>query len=417
MTATAYAFIGLTAIVGALVAVLVFALLKFAAAARDTKRMMSDTRAESLVLSSALEEAFATLKAQERATAARAEASERLSGQIVASLTSGLIVVDTARRIEIINPAARRILRLDDVQTPTEDILATVPTLNEVIVECLDGKAPVVRRGITVASRGETMHLGVTVSPLRGETEAAGAICLFSDLTSVVALEEQLRLKEALARLGELTAGLAHEFRNGLATIHGYGRLLNPETVPHPQRDYIEGIRSETQALGEVVTNFLNFARPDPLSCVPVALRAIVERAAEDVPTAEVLLHGEFGIVSADDVLLRQAFSNLFRNSVEACSAVQREAHITVDSRVDSRNGSIVIGIRDNGPGIAPEALGRVFQPFFTTRPGGTGLGLAIVQKIVVSHNGSVNATNHPDGGAAFTMTFPGAVVSSSSVR
>jgi signal transduction histidine kinase len=407
MTASGYALLGLTALVATLVAVSVFAVLRFATAAREAKRLASNSGTESALLTSALQDAVTTLKAQQRAAAARAEASERLSGQIVASLTSGLIVVNASRSIEIVNPAARRILRLDDGQLSTEDVLAKVPSLNEVIVECLDGKAPVVRREITVTNSGDTRHLGVTVSPLGPTSDAAGAICLFSDLTSVVALEEQLRLKEALARLGELTAGLAHEFRNGLATIHGYARLLNPDVFPHPQRDYIEGIRGETQALGEVVTNFLKFAKPEPLSCVPVELRTLLERAAEDVPAAEVTFTGDFGTVSADDVLLRQAFSNLFRNSVDACSASQQRALISVDSRADIRSHVIVVSVRDNGPGIAPEALDKVFQPFFTTRPGGTGLGLAIVQKVIVSHNGRVTASNHPEGGAAFTMTFP----------
>ena len=404
MNANAYALLGLTAMVAALVSIMVFAVLKFAAAARDARRSLSDTRAESVPFASALEDALATLKAQERATAARAEASERLSGQIVASLTSGLIVVDGTRTPKIINPAARRILGFDESQPP-EQLLTQVPALLDVIAECLEGKAPVVRRGITIARGNDTMHLGVTVSPLGGEPE--GAICLFSDLTAVVALEEQLRLKEALARLGELTAGLAHEFRNGLATIHGYGRLINPADLPHPQRDYVQGIRSETQALGEIVTNFLNFARPEPLICVPVSLRSIIERAAEDVPTARVDAQGTFGTVSADDVLLRQAFSNLFRNSVEACSAVERTPEIIVEARADGRNAALVVSVRDNGPGIAADALEKVFQPFFTTRPGGTGLGLAIVQKVIVSHNGRIVAANNPNGGANFTITFP----------
>jgi signal transduction histidine kinase len=198
-------------------------------------------------------------------------------------------------------------------------------------------------------------------------------------LTAVVALEEQLRLKEALARLGELTAGLAHEFRNGLATVHGYGRLLDPETLPQPQRTYVEGIREETQALNEVVTNFLRFARPEPLSLAPVDLRS---------------------------VLLRQAFSNLFRNSVEACTAVQRPPIVSVEGRI-ARSGSLYIAVSDNGPGIPVDALGKVFQPFFTLRPGGTGLGLAIVQKVIVSHNGRVVAGNRADGGALVTLALP----------
>jgi signal transduction histidine kinase len=407
VNATGYAFLGLTAVVAMLVGVLAFAFLRFAAAARNTKRSLGDGQGDSLLLASALEEAFAKLKAQERATAARAEASERLSSQIVASLTSGLIVVDGARQMKIVNPAARRILRFDDTREAIETLLDDLPALHSVIFESLDDGAPVVRREITIARGGETMHLGVTVSPLAGERGPEGAICLFSDLTAVVALEEQLRLKEALARLGELTAGLAHEFRNGLATIHGYGRLLDPDTLPVPQRTYVEGIRSETQELGEVVTNFLKFARPEPLSLAAVDLRSLILRAADDMPTAEIAVVGEFGSIDADEVLLRQAFSNLFRNSVEACSAARRSAVIAVQGRLDARNGAVVATIRDNGPGISADALDKVFQPFFTTRPGGTGLGLSIVQKVIVSHNGRVTAGNHAAGGAVFTITFP----------
>ena len=403
MNANAYAFLGLTALVAMLVGILAFAVFRFAAAARDSKRTLGDTRAESLILASALEEAFAKLKAQERATAARADASELLNSQIVASLTSGLIVVDSTRQVKIVNPAAQRILSTDAAAFNLDDFAH----LRELIDESLAGDRPIVRREVTIARGGETMHLGVTVSPLASETGPQGAICLFSDLTAVVALEEQLRLKEALARLGELTAGLAHEFRNGLATVHGYGRLLDPETLPQPQRTYVEGIREETQALNEVVTNFLRFAKPDPIMFAPVDLRPVLERAAEDSPTAHVTFSGEFPAVSGDDVLLRQAFSNLFRNSVEACSALQRPPMIAVEGRVDVRASAVQITVSDNGPGIPDDAVNKVFQPFFTMRPGGTGLGLAIVQKVVVSHNGRVTAANATHGGAVFTITFP----------
>src|SRR5690606_4679195 len=112
------------------------------------------------------------------------------------------------------------------------------------------------------SSHGQTSHLGVTVSPIRDKVGVGhGAICLFTDLSDVVELEEQLRLKDSLARLGELTAGIAHEFRNGLATIHGYARLMDPAQLPDEYRPYVTGIREETEALGEIVTNFLNFAK------------------------------------------------------------------------------------------------------------------------------------------------------------
>lgn len=411
MNANAYVFLGLTAMVATLVAVLAFAVLRFAAAARDSKRPLGDPRTESLVLASALEEAFAKLKAQERATAARADASERLNSQIVASLTSGLIVVDGRRQVKIVNRAAERILRRESPSPPSDvehdAVLEEFPALGRLIDESLEGDRPVLRRQITISHGGDAMYLGVTVSPLLSDAGPKGAICLFTDLTGVVELEEQLRLKEALARLGELTAGLAHEFRNGLATVHGYGRLLDPDTLPEPQRRYVEGIREETQALNEVVTNFLRFARPDPIIIAPVDLRTLIERAAEDTPSATVVLSGEFATIGADDVLLRQAFSNLFRNSVEACNTVHRPPTITVDGHLDPRHGTINVVVSDNGPGIPGDATGKVFQPFFTMRPGGTGLGLAIVQKVVVSHNGRIAAGSAATGGAAFTLSFP----------
>ena len=131
--------------------------------------------------------------------------------------------------------------------------------------------------------------------------------------------------KESLAQVGELTAGIAHEFRNGLATIHGYARLLDLNALPASFHPHVDGIRQETEALGEVVTNFLNFARPAQLTLSPVDLRAIAERAAEEVRSdarahgGDVTVRGEFPVIEGDDVLLRQAFSNLLRNAVEAC--------------------------------------------------------------------------------------------------
>ena len=175
------------------------------------------------------------------------------------------------------------------------------------------------------------------MSPLfEGAGPLHGAVCLFTDLTAVQQLEEQLRLKESLATVGELTAGIAHEFRNGLATIHGYGKLLDPAALPPAYRPYVDGIRQETTSLGEVVTNFLNFARPAQLALAPVDIRALCERAADDVRAdarllgGDVELRGTFGGMQGDDVLLRQAFSNLLRNAVEACAGASATPRVMV---------------------------------------------------------------------------------------
>lgn len=373
-----------------------------------------ESAGESAMLSMALQEALTKLKEQERATAARAEASERLADQIVEGLTSGLIVVNRAGIVQAMNPAARRILDVREAGTgrPYLEALASASALADLLRDATEGSSPIVRRTITLDGP-RPRHLGVTVSPIiSGDGILQASVCLFTDLTAVVELEEQLRLKEALARLGELTAGLAHEFRNGLATIHGYGRLLDPQTLPEPARTCVEGIRAETTALGEVVTNFLRFARPDQMTLAPVDLRAIILRAMDDVPGANgsVTLTGEFGAVLGDDVLLRQAFSNVIRNSIEACEYGGRDPIITVSGIVHA--DAVHLTVEDNGPGFSDEALRRAFQPFATTKANGTGLGLAIVQKVIVSHNGSIAAQNAPAGGAQFRIRLPRALES-----
>ena len=406
LTVTGYALFALTGMIAILLVIAAVTVVKAVSGRRAIRK--SESRGESAMLSMALQEAFTKLKTQERATAARAEASERLASQIVEGLTSGLVVVDRAGIVQTVNPAAGRILGIDDtaVHVPFRVVLATAPALADVIGEALEGGAPIARRTVALGESSKPSHLGVTVSPI---SDAAGAlqatVCLFTDLTAVVELEEQLRLKEALARLGELTAGLAHEFRNGLATIHGYGRLLDPTTLQEPHRAYVEGIRAETAALGEVVTNFLRFARPEPLVVAPVDLRAVIVRAAEDLAGDAVSVLGAFGTVDGDDVLLRQAFSNLVRNSLEACAAGGVAPRIVMTGEVSDRD--VHVTVDDNGPGLERAALDRLFQPFATTKPTGTGLGLAIVQKVIVSHNGVISAGNRPDGGAQFRVRLP----------
>ena len=406
LTVTGYALFALTGMIAILLVIAAVKVVRAVSGRRGSRK--SESRGESALLSMALQEAFTKLKTQERATAARAEASERLASQIVEGLTSGLVVVDRAGIVQTINPAAGRILGIDDtaVHVPFRAVLATAPALAEVIGEALEGGAPIARRTVALGGSSKPSHLGVTVSPISDADGALqAAVCLFTDLTAVVELEEQLRLKEALARLGELTAGLAHEFRNGLATIHGYGRLLDPTTLQEPHRAYVEGIRAETAALGEVVTNFLRFARPEPLVMAPVDLRAVIVRAAEDLAGDAVSVRGEFGTVDGDDVLLRQAFSNLVRNSLEACAAGGVAPRIVMTGEVSDRD--VHVTVDDNGPGLERAALDRLFQPFATTKPTGTGLGLAIVQKVIVSHNGVISAGNRPDGGAQFRVRLP----------
>jgi len=416
MTPAAYALLGLTALVASLVAVLTFAILRFAAAARSARARARGEGAELALLSSALQDAVTKLKAQERATAARAEASERLSEEIIASLTAGLLVTGLDGGVKILNPAGRRMLDLGEAATP-QDINRALEelSLSDVVKECLATGSAIVRRTVKLREpRHGVSHLGVTVSPLSDVTGAVhGAICLFTDLTAVKDLEEQLRLKDSLAAVGELTAGIAHEFRNGLATIHGYSKLFDLSALPETYRPYVQGIRAETESLSQVVTNFLSFARPAELALSRVDLRGICERAAEEFRAdarslgGDVTVRGEFCVIDGDEVLLRQAFSNLLRNALDACIAASTSPRIHIQSEVDPALKLSRIAVNDNGAGIPESLRESVFKPFFTSKRSGTGLGLALVQKIIVFHNGRVTIGSSPAGGASLQITLP----------
>ena len=403
---------------GVIVGVLAFAVLRIVTAARETRGSLRGSGGDAAILTAALEEAVVKVKAQERAMSARAEASERLMGEIIGSLTAGLVVVGLRGDVRIANPAARRLLglALDAPFTDCRSFPAGIP-LAAVIDECLGSEQPVVRRAVELpASTSSASHLGVTVSPLFDEVAGLdGAICLFTDLTAVIDLEEQVRLKDSLARVGELTAGIAHEFRNGLATIHGYARLIDLEALPPAQRPYVLGIRAETESMGQVVTNFLNFARPTQLVLAPVDLRAVAERVADELVGearsrgGDVVVTGTFTTVEGDDVLLRQALSNLVRNAIEACAGADLPPRVAIESSHDEVQKVCRISVNDNGPGIDPAARDRIFRPFFTTKGTGTGLGLALVLKIVVTHNGRIAVGQSPSGGASFQITLPAA--------
>lgn len=407
-----YLLLGFTAFVGFLAGLLGFAVLRILSGSRENSRRMRESSADTAILSAALEEAVGKLRQQERSTLARAEASERLNAQIIEGLTSGLLVAGADGQVRLLNPAGHRILGLASRVLPAgiDEVLANVPALAAVVREAAVGRRIVARRHVATGDgAGGPSHLGVTLSPWTGGPGETGVICLFTDLSRVVALEEQLRLKDALARLGELTAGLAHEFRNGLATIHGYARLLDPAALPAPHGAYAEGIRAETAALGDVVTRFLDFARPERVTLQPLALELVVRRAVHDADPegTSVSIAGSFGQVEGDDVLLRQAFANLVRNAIEACQRAGRTPEVEVRGTLHAAEGRVEVTVADNGPGLPDTDHDRLFQPFFTTRSEGTGLGLALVQKFVVTHNGHVRAANRPDGGAVFTVWLP----------
>jgi nitrogen-specific signal transduction histidine kinase len=417
MSQAAYALVGLTALVAALVGILVFSLLRFGSAVREMRRQLREGHAERAFVAAALEDSIRTLRQQERAMTARAESSERLNSEILSSLASGLLVVGLRGEVRMLNPAGRRLLHLSTAEPGTgfRALLSDAAPIADIVEECLSTARSLMRRSVGVRRADNSeMHVGVTASPLCDEQGSLqGAICLFTDLTAVVELEDQLRLKDSLARLGELTAGLAHEFRNGLATIHGYARLIDTGQVSTQYAAYVQAIRDETESLGRVVGNFLTFARPAQLTPAPLDVGQLAARVAEELrPEAEarhgrIGVRGEFGTIEGDEILLRQAIGNLVRNALEACAEASIPPRVDIGGTVDHGLGLLRLTVTDNGPGVAPHLRQKVFQPFFTTRADGTGLGLALVQKIVVTHNGRITVAAGHDGGAVFQVHLP----------
>jgi PAS domain S-box-containing protein len=345
----------------------------------------------------------------------RAEHTERLSEEVTRNMPAGLVMVNAQGIVASANPAAEQVLGVRGLgYRRYSEVLGENSELTQLVGQCL-AQGKIFRREQVdhKTPSGETRRLGVTISPVRSaDDKISGSICLISDLTELAALQEQIELKKHLAALGELSAGIAHEFKNALATISGYAQMIRSESSDGEISDHAERILEQTRNITHVVTEFLKFARPLDISDEPVDLQPLIGRAIDEISTAapgvSVRAEGDFGIVAGDEGLLRQVILNLARNGAEACEG-------RTDGRVVVR-GEIVRGgdspsqritVHDNGSGISADAMPNLFHPFFTTKARGTGLGLAVVQKIILQHGGLVEARNHPSGGAVFIVTLP----------
>lgn len=346
----------------------------------------------------------------------RADLTERLSEEVTRNMPAGLLVVNAQGIITSANPAAEQTLGQQSLgYRRYSEALGENSGLSRLISDCLQTGKIFRREQIDHRDvAGDIRQLGVTISPIRKETgDVTGVICLLTDLTELASLQKQMQLKENLAALGELSAGIAHEFKNALATISGYAQMIQFEASNPEAAECAEKILEQTRNITRVVSEFLKYARPLELSDEQVALQPLVERViseiSEAMPFVRLRQEGPFGIVAGDESFLRQAFLNLARNAAEACSAAPNGGKIIIRCENFSREGAPFqrIIIFDNGPGITREAESKLFRPFFTTKPNGTGLGLAVVQKIILQHGGHVDAFNRPEGGAAFIVTLP----------
>jgi two-component system sensor histidine kinase PilS (NtrC family) len=254
-------------------------------------------------------------------------------------------------------------------------------------------------------------HLGVSVSAVGPEPGTpAGVLCLFSDLTEIRALEEKVRLRESLAEVGQLSAGIAHEVRNSFGTVLGYSKLLLRVTDGEA-REHADAIRREVESARGILDDYLRFARPVSLNLERVRLGDLVAEVVaglRDDPVAEdrdLVIDGQWVELEADVGLLRQALVNLLRNGLEAAGPRGR---VGVRGSLQGDPAEFVLEVHDSGPGLAADVSSAdLFRPFFTTKAAGIGLGLAWVRKTVVYHDGRVDVGRGPWGGASFRIVLP----------
>jgi signal transduction histidine kinase len=359
----------------------------------------------------------------------RADSAEKFSERIVASVPSALIAFDGAGKSMAINTPGHALLEIDGgaLGQPAATILRKIPQLAEMVEQCLQTGRLYRREEIeTVTSEQMPRRLGATVAPidLASERGPRGALCLLTDITEVTQLREQVALKKNLESLGEMSAGLAHEFKNAIATLHGYVQLLQSLELDEQARGTASSLLNEVRNLSDMVTSFLNFARPQPLQLDEVDLDELINDCATELaPLFEerrvklALAQSDASSASslrseirADERMLRQALLNLIRNAAEAIPETQTDRRVEVSSAIEKDNTGknwAVVEIKDTGEGIPPADLQRIFIPFFTTKATGHGVGLALAHRVVTQHGGTLSAGNSKDGGAVFSMRLP----------
>jgi PAS domain S-box-containing protein len=409
--------------------------------ADDWASPKADTENPSAFMTASMHGVIEKLRAQEKELASlhllaqeRAQESERLTEEVTRNMPTGLLLVNATGAISSTNPAAEEALGARPMRYRSyKEILGPDSDLARMLSACLSDGETFHRSEVEhMTQDGEVRRLGVTISPIyrtKGSAKAAGAaarnvaassgakvsgaLCLMSDLTELAALQKQIRWKENLAALGEMSAGIAHEFKNALATISGYAQMIHSEATPGDIRESSERILDQTRALTHVVTEFLRFAKPLEICYETVAMQPLVERVAEELheatPQCEVECEGSFVELPGDEALLRQALVNLTRNAAEAARAGSGPPRVKISGTMEDLGGKRWqrICVSDNGPGIPERDLPKIFLPFYTTKSEGTGLGLAVVQKVALQHGGSIEARNRPDAGADFILWLP----------
>jgi len=337
-----------------------------------------------------------------------------LSDSLVAHMPVGLVAVDPDGRVAVFNDTAERLFGRPSAEAlgrPAAEILP--PACLEILGD-LDRERPIVEREFACTVReGRTVPLEVIAAVLKDDEGAPiGRIALIRDLSELQRLRDEVERSRRLAAVGSLAAGVAHEIRNPLSSLKGFATYFRQRYGGVPDDVKMADIMiQEVDRLNRVITELLEFSRPVDLKRKATDAAGLVRRTAETIERQArekgIAVRTEIapGLppVLVDPDRMTQVFLNLFLN---ALAAMERGGVLSVGLALqDERTLRITVG--DTGTGIRKEDLGRVFDPYFTTKPSGTGLGLAIVHRIVESHGGEIRLESEPGRGTVFTILLP----------
>lgn len=351
--------------------------------------------------------ALSAFLTQQASTSATQVGSLRaLNENIVRSMTTGLVTTDPRGKILFLNPMAREIL------ASTGDVLGLdIDVLIPETKQRLDPGNLSPQRWERELRRpdGRTLHIGGSHAPLLdADGRPIGFLVNFQDLTQLRELARRVRASERMAAVGQLAATVAHEIRNPLAAIAGSAALLDNARIPVEDARLLAIIRRESKRLETTVTDLLSFTRtrPPDFRDVDLGRRAVdvVEAFRADPANAAIQVEMDLHpgvVIRADADQLAQVLWNLLRNAAEAQDGSGR-----IDVAVYRDDGRGCVRVRDHGPGIPPDRIDRIFEPFFTMKKGGTGFGLAIVHRVAETHEADLQVDSPPGQGASFTLRF-----------
>jgi PAS domain S-box-containing protein len=348
------------------------------------------------------------------------ERSEIRYTQLVESASDAIFTADTSGNLTAVNRS------LEIATGQSRDQLIGRPVFSLIDPRDQVAAKEVLRAGLAgdfprgdlryLDGNGELRHCSLTVTPLTEDGVVTGLLGIVRDVTDERRLTEQLMQQEKLAAVGELVSGVAHELNNPLASVMAFAQLLlaAPADTP-PDREAIDAINQEARRAAKIVANLLTFARQHQPERTIADLNRVVHDTLElrryALRTAQVEidtdLDPDLPLTWADAFQLQQVVLNLLTNAEHALASWDGEKRIAIATK--RRGDQLVISVADTGPGVPPENLLRIFNPFFTTKPvgEGTGLGLSISDGIVREHGGRIRVDSRPGLGATFEIELP----------